>query len=525
MELALGERIRIARTRCKKSQVELARDVGISKTTLSDIETGNTVAPSSAIITDIARVLNVSADFLLGLRDEPDRGGGLSVSLPTPQQERQTHIIGKGESTANPEHLDILRRGVERWNGWRRENPDIQPDLRGVDLRRVDLSKANLRYTNLAGAKLHRAKFCGADLSEAILRGAIGPNADFSNAHLHQADLRLVHFEKANFCSADLSNTSLDHAVFTGANLSAADLREAFLQRAELQDAICISADLGLAFLREADLQRADLHKARLNSANLNNVKLCEANLREADLTWATLAGADLRKTDLWGADLKCANLVQANLEGANLTRCLVYGISAWDLTLEGATQSDLLINEHTVLGPTISVDNLEIAQFIHLLLHNAKIRHVIDTITSKVVLILGRFTPERKAILDALREELRRRDYVPVLFDFEKPASRDLTETISTLAHMARFVIADITDAKSIPQELQRIVPDLPSVPVQPLLHTAAAEYGMFEHFRRYPWVLEVFQYNSVEDVLNSLQAKVIDPAEAKAKELLSTR
>jgi len=82
MELALGERIRIARTRCKKSQVELARDVGISKTTLSDIETGKTVAPSSAIITDIARVLDVSADFLLGLRDEPN-GGGQFVS-PAP---------------------------------------------------------------------------------------------------------------------------------------------------------------------------------------------------------------------------------------------------------------------------------------------------------------------------------------------------------------------------------------------------------------------------------------------------------
>ena len=85
MELALGERIRIARTRYKKSQVELARDVGISKTTLSDIETGKTAAPSSAIITDLARVLDVSADFLLGLRDEPDRGGGLhQIVRPAP---------------------------------------------------------------------------------------------------------------------------------------------------------------------------------------------------------------------------------------------------------------------------------------------------------------------------------------------------------------------------------------------------------------------------------------------------------
>src|SRR5262249_34467955 len=60
---------------------------------LSDIETGNTVAPSSAIITDIARVLNVSADFLLGLCDEPDRGGRSHIALPTPRQEQQKQII------------------------------------------------------------------------------------------------------------------------------------------------------------------------------------------------------------------------------------------------------------------------------------------------------------------------------------------------------------------------------------------------------------------------------------------------
>jgi predicted transcriptional regulator len=106
-----------------------------------------------------------------------------------------------------------------------------------------------------------------------------------------------------------------------------------------------------------------------------------------------------------------------------------------------------------------ISVDNLEVAQFIYLLLNNQKIRHVIDTITSKVVLILGRFTPQRKAVLDAIRDELRKRDYLPLLFDFDKPSNRDITETVSTLAHMAKFVIADITDARSIPQELMAIV------------------------------------------------------------------
>jgi hypothetical protein len=80
--------------------------------------------------------------------------------------------------------------------------------------------------------------------------------------------------------------------------------------------------------------------------------------------------------------------------------------------------------------------------------------------------------------------------------------------------------VIADITDAKSIPQELMAIVPALPSVPVQPLLLASQHEYGMFEHFKRYPWVLEPYLYEDQDRLLAALTEKVIGPAEAKAKE-----
>jgi len=64
---------------------------------------------------------------------------------------------------------------------------------------------------------------------------------------------------------------------------------------------------------------------------------------------------------------------------------------------LKDATQSNLVITPDE--ESKIEVNNLEVAQFIHLLLNNAKIRDVIDTITSKVVLIVGRFTPQRKAL------------------------------------------------------------------------------------------------------------------------------
>jgi hypothetical protein len=205
----------------------------------------------------------------------------------------------------------------------------------------------------------------------------------------------------------------------------------------------------------------------------------------------------------------------------ADLTGCRVYGVSAWNLKLDRAKQKNLVIKNVGVGEPEITVDNLEVAQFIYLLLNNKRIRDVIDTITSKVVLILGRFTPERKAVLDALKEELRQRDYTPVLFDFDKPASKNLTGTVKTLANMARFIIADLTDPSSVPYELAMVVPGT-KVPVQPVLLAGQREFAMFVDLRTdYHWVLEPYCYASPEQLIADLREGVIVPAEAKALEL----
>jgi Pentapeptide repeats (8 copies) len=246
---------------------------------------------------------------------------------------------------------------------------------------------------------------------------------------------------------------------------------------------------------------------------------LFEANLSGAQLIEAKLRRANLREADLSGATLLTATLVETDFSGANLTDCSIYGISAWGLKLEGATQLNLLITPPNEAA--ITVDNLEIAQFIYLLLNNQKIRQVIDTITSKVVLILGRFTDERKRVLDAIREELRKHDYIPVLFDFDKPTTKDLHETITTLARMSRFVIADITDAKSIPQELVSIVEQLPSLPVQPILQQGCEPWAMYDHIKRYPWVLELYRYTTLDEFLPRLREVVISPAEMKVMEI----
>jgi uncharacterized protein YjbI with pentapeptide repeats len=108
----------------------------------------------------------------------------------------------------------------------------------------------------------------------------------------------------------------------------------------------------------------------------------------EADLIDANLRGADLSQADLNDANLRRTTIVGTNFTKAILTNCRIYGISAWDVELQEAEQNSLIITDY--LQPTITVDNLEIAQFIYLLLNNTKIRDVIDTIAKKAVLILG---------------------------------------------------------------------------------------------------------------------------------------
>ncbi len=423
---------------------------------------------------------------------------------------------------ANQEYLDILLQGVEVWNKWRVRQFDVILNFSRADLARADLRGASLYKANLFEANLSEANLNGANLSEAILNGA-----NLSEADLSYADLRGASLYKANLCESKLNGAALNGANLQGADLRGADLR---------------GTDFCYADLREADLQGADLSGpigrdlddpfglgANLSHANLSWTNLSRANLKGVALQEAKLFKTDLSRANLQGADLRMADLIETNLANANVTRCQIFGISAWNVQLEGAIQEDLVITDRD--EPIITIDHLEVAQFIYLLLNNNKIRDIVDTIGKKVVLILGRFTPERKAVLDTLRKTLRHHNYSPVVFDFEKPASRDLTETVSILARLSRFIIADITDPSCIPQELYAVVPDC-LVPVQPLLSSQPAlidgieaerrAYSMFKDLqRRYHWVLPTYRYQDTDQLLLSIKDNIITPAEEKGQEL----
>jgi hypothetical protein len=110
------------------------------------------------------------------------------------------------------------------------------------------------------------------------------------------------------------------------------------------------------------------------------------------------------------------------------------------------------------------------------------------------------------------------------VLFDFEAPSSRDLTETVVTLAHLSRFIIADLTDPSSLPKELEAIVPRL-AVPVLPVIQSGHSPYSMFSDYWKYDWVLDLVKYKNADDLVRRFDSRVLKPVERAGMELQRRR
>lgn len=459
--------------------------------------------------------------------------------------------------------LKFLLSDVDSWNKKRPESVNLQnAKLQGLHLEGINLSNTNLRGADFSKCNLKGADLSNSDLQDADLRYAdftkanlINTNlsnstvrgAKFIEADLSNGNLSEVNARKANFKNANLNNIWATYGQFTGCQFSHASLLNVNGTDATYRGAKFHQANLSQAQLSRSDFTNADFKKAKLSEVMFYDSRLSNTNLTSADLT---------------NADLRLASLVGANLTDCILKGCAVYGTSVWEIVGIPKDQKDLLLTNNFPNGyirsyyekryygleeqkqfdafdqddknnnevesvrqpeneiykfessSVISVDDIEVAQFIYLLLNRDKLRNVINTITSKAVLILGRFSDERKKILYGIAQKVRDHNLLPVIFDFEKANSRDFTETIKTLAGISFFVIADITKPQSTPLELQAIIPDY-QIPFVPILQKGELEFSMFKNLQtKYDWVLETLTYASLDSLLNTFDKAILEEA-----------
>ncbi len=92
-------------------------------------------------------------------------------------------------------------------------------------------------------------------------------------------------------------------------------------------------------------------------------------------------------------------------------------------------------------------------------------------------------------------------------------------------LAGLSKFVIADITNPKSAPLELQATIPEI-MVPFQPIIEQGDEPFSMLQDLqRKHDWVLKTLRYSSLDRLIDTMDDEIIKPAEAKFKQLLARR
>jgi len=409
----------------------------------------------------------------------------VKTSLPR----RTRRAVEKPVFPGNEKHLQILKESLRRrsphfWNQWRERHPRVVPDLKGLVLVGKFLRRFNLTRARLDGAIMERTDLTGVHLERASLKGA----------NFRFADLSSVHAEKAN--------------------MSRANFRGATLRQGDFRGAICLD---GTAF-----------HHANLREADFTRARMIEARLSEADLTKTCFDGADLTGASFSDAILDETSLLGAKLGGAHVLGTFIRRVKTDDKT----EQSGLFVDVHVVWerqpGKMIEfteADDIRVAQFHNIVDEQGSVGKLLAATTQRVVLILGRFLPRRKRVLDRLADALRKRGKIAVIFDFPSPEDREVSDTVRFIAGMSQFIVVDLTKASSVPLELQATIPDL-MVPVLPIIQSGHAVFSMFSDLqRRYSWIQPTVSYKNADQLVTYVDDAIIARAERAAEQIKERR
>ncbi|MDH3524957.1 MAG: pentapeptide repeat-containing protein [Acidobacteriota bacterium] len=371
------------------------------------------------------------------------------------------------------------------WKRWREQEPDERVDLRGL---KADTARpgAWLRFFDLRGADLRGVQFVGADLGHADLRGARFDGANLGWARLAGADCR-----EADFGEVELERANLRRANLAGARCKVgSSFRRACLEEADLSG---------------SRLQYAHFDQADLSDANLTAADLCNASFERADLSGAVFDESLLRNARFDRAVLYHTSFKGADLRSASATEAFALGIEVDERTRQKGLIGSMQLwfsGTGRFEAEFTRVDDLRAASLLALLGERGSIASLITAGTASVVLVLGRFSRRRKAVLKRLSDVLRTKGRIPIVFDFPGPEDRELSDTVRVLAALSEFLVVDLSDPRSVPLELQATVPGL-MIPVVPIVQAGKPVFAMFQDLqRRYFWVLPPVSYTDKEDL-----------------------
>ncbi len=236
---------------------------------------------------------------------------------------------------ANPEHSAILKEGVSIWNDWRKNNPEIIPDLKGItligqNLGGFNLSKANLIDSDLRSAQFDDADFSSADLTGVRLTKTTVRNANFIGSFLKDAILILTQFEATRLNSAILVGANFEGSKFTNCDLSNADISNTRLSNLNI-----IAGDMKGIRLNKSQIINSIFTKINLNQAKFNGVYIDNSEFKNNDFKQADLSDAILHSTTFMDSIFSYSGFYKTKMYSVDMSNCLFQEVDLEESYLE----------------------------------------------------------------------------------------------------------------------------------------------------------------------------------------------
>lgn len=257
----------------------------------------------------MAQALNIPTIVALTESKAPQLPAGLKDIQVVRLDSTQPIVHPNKPAKDIPEHLAILRQGVDVWNDWRESNPYLRPDLSGADLQGMDtrgayLAEMDLRRVDLSGRDLSGAQLFDTDFTESKLNGA----------NLTRADLR-----RSNLFRADLIKANME-----GAELQGTDFRQAYLMGANLKGIYMGGANFTAAALGQADFTGSTLNGTVFGENYLDDVIGLDSVIHNGPsvigIETISLSGGRIPKVFLSGCGLNDWQIASAKLHQPELT-------------------------------------------------------------------------------------------------------------------------------------------------------------------------------------------------------------
>ena len=245
---------------------------------------------------------------------------------------------------ANPEHLRILKQGVDVWNRWREEVPNMHPDLTHADLKNMNLCGVNFNFTHLLGSTLSGANLTGSFINAVSFRSANLTDANLSNSFISETD-----FTEAELRGADFSNATLGFTTFCDNDLSEVKGLESVTSRAPSY------LDIDTIYRSKGNLPEAFLRKAGVPNSFITFVKSLVGKAMESyscfiSFTEADDAFSERLYNDLQAAGVRCWRWKEDAKWGRTLMRSIDEAVRVYDklvvICSEASLKSPAVIRE-----------------------------------------------------------------------------------------------------------------------------------------------------------------------------------